>query len=352
MVIDLNCNEVTAIVATGTDSVRTGFSPGCDWREAMRSAIRDAATLCRTLELPDRFLDSAQRASRDFGVFAPLGYVSRMRVGDPADPLLRQVLPLEEELIATPGFRSDPVEDRQATLLPGMLQKYQGRVLLVTTGTCAIHCRYCFRREYPYSEGQLGGDRWAAPLQRIAEDSSIEEVLLSGGDPLTLPDSTLSDLLTRLGAIPHLRRVRIHTRLPIVIPQRVTRELVGMLGESNLTPILVVHANHAAELSVEVAEAMEHLMGGGVPLLNQSVLLRGVNDSVTALADLSRRLIDLRVMPYYLHQLDPVSGAAHFQVPIATGRQLVRDLRAILPGYAVPRYAREVPGEPAKQILE
>lgn len=318
----------------------------------MRTAIRDAATLCRALELPDRFVDSARRASRDFGVFAPLDYVARMRIGDPADPLLRQVLPLEEELTPKPGFNPDPVGDSQATLLPGMLQKYEGRVLLVTTGTCAIHCRYCFRREYPYSEGQLGGDRWAAALERIAADPSIEEVLLSGGDPLTLPDSTLSDLLTRLEAISHLRRLRIHTRLPVVIPQRVTPELIGMLAESRLTPILVVHANHAAELSVQVAEAVEQLTKGGVPLLNQSVLLRGVNDSVTALADLSRRLIDLRVMPYYLHQLDRVRGAAHFDVPIATGRQLVRELRKILPGYAVPRYVQEVPGEPAKQILE
>ena len=271
--------------------------------------------------------------------------------GNPADPLLRQVLPLAEEVIPEPGFEADPVGDDSATLTPGLLQKYRSRALLITTGACAVHCRYCFRRHFPYSESPRSPDDWQPALDRIAEDPAIDEVLLSGGDPLTLVDSHLAELAKRIAVIPHVKRLRIHTRLPIVIPQRVTDELIHWLCGTRLTPIVVVHANHPQEIDHAVAAALTKLIERGIPVLNQAVLLRGVNDSAEALIGLSRRLVDLRVMPYYLHQLDRVAGAAHFEVPISRGIELIDQLRRALPGYAVPRYVQEVAGEAHKRVL-
>jgi EF-P beta-lysylation protein EpmB len=224
-------------------------------------------------------------------------------------------------------------------------------VLLVTTGACAIHCRYCFRRHYAYDELPPAAEAWAPALAAIAADASIDEVILSGGDPLTLSDARLAALAEQLAAIPHVRRLRIHSRLPIVLPERVDDELLAWLSGTRLTPVMVVHANHAAELDDEVAAACARLSAAGAMLLNQTVLLRGVNDDAQALAALSRRLIELRVTPYYLHQLDRVAGAAHFEVPVERGLALVEQLRAELPGYLVPRYVHEVAGEASKRPL-
>lgn len=317
----------------------------------MKTAIRDPIKLCRALDLSPEVQEAAIRASRDFPLFAPLGYVARMRHGDPHDPLLRQVLPVAEELQPTPGFAADPVGDAAAAVSPGLLQKYHGRALMITTGACAVHCRYCFRRHYPYGQGPPRSSQWSVALDQIANDESIEEIILSGGDPLTLVDSVLEELVCRLGEIPHLRRLRIHTRLPIVIPERVTDTLIAWLRGTRLVSLMVVHANHAQELDEDVAAALGKLVDAGVPLLNQTVLLRGVNDDVATLVELSRGLLDCRVMPYYLHQLDRVAGAAHFEVPDEKGLQIVTRLRAALPGYAVPRLVREIAGDPAKRIL-
>jgi lysine 2,3-aminomutase len=322
------------------------------WQDAMKDAVRDAGELCRLLDLPDTFAAAAKEASRDFRLFVPRGFLARMRPGDPADPLLRQVLPVADEMIDVPGFAVDPVRDDLAERQPGLLQKYRGRVLLITTGTCAVHCRYCFRRHFPYDETPRSLADWQPAIDAIAADESIHEVILSGGDPLTLVDATLRDLIDELAEIPHLRRLRIHTRLPIVIPERVTGELVDMLRDSGLTPAVVVHANHVNELDAHVAGALEKLSSAGIMLLNQAVLLAGVNDSAEAQAALCERLIDLCVVPYYLHQLDRVAGAAHFEVPEAMGRQIIRKLRERLPGYAVPRYVAEVPGAIGKTVLE
>ena len=274
-----------------------------------------------------------------------------MRRGDSADPLLRQVLPLEAEAEAGAGFSQDPVGDRQASLSPGLLHKYEGRVLMVTTGACAVHCRYCFRRHFPYHETPRTPADWALALRQIAADSTIGEVILSGGDPLTLVDATLAELAERIAAIAHVRRLRVHTRLPVMIPERVTPELLQWLTGTRLAPVMVIHANHAAELQGSAAAAVRRIVSAGVPTLNQAVLLRGVNDSVEALAELSERLVDLGVMPYYLHQLDRVAGAAHLEVPVAEGLRIVEQLRQRLPGYAVPRYVREVAGQPYKTPL-
>jgi EF-P beta-lysylation protein EpmB len=274
-----------------------------------------------------------------------------MHPGDPHDPLLRQVLPLAEELDDTPGYSEDPVADRGAALTPGLLQKYSGRALLITTGACAVHCRYCFRRHYPYQESPHSLAQWNPALDRIAADDRIEEVILSGGDPLMLVDSQLAGLVDRIAAIAHVRRLRVHTRLPIVIPERVTRALVACLRGTRLTPLVVVHANHPRELDDAVGTALGRLIDAGIPLLNQAVLLRGINDDLEPLLGLCRRLVDLRILPYYLHQLDRVAGAAHFAVPPAEGAQLIEQLRQHLPGYAVPRYVQESAGAPHKIVL-
>lgn len=318
------------------------------WQQVLKASVRDPGELCRLLDLPPSWAEAAERASSYFPLFAPPGYIAKMRRGDPADPLLRQVLPLEAELAVVPGFTADPVADGEAALQPGLLQKYAGRALMVTTGACAVHCRYCFRRHFPYSAGPRRVEDWTPALQRIAADPSLREVILSGGDPLMLTDRVLAELARRVAAIAHVRRLRVHTRLPIMIPERVGEPLLGWLRGTRLAPIVVVHANHPREIDPPVAAALGRLIDAGVSVLNQAVLLRGVNDSADVLAELCERLIDLRVMPYYLHQLDRVAGAAHFEVPEPEGLALIEQLRARLPGYAVPRYVREAPGAASK----
>jgi EF-P beta-lysylation protein EpmB len=344
------------ILAALPPAVRPTWAPPryASWQEAVRDAIRDPAELCRVLGLPDEIAAAARQASSatpGFSLFAPRGFVARMCPGDLNDPLLLQVLPLADELNDVPGFVADPVGDTDATRQPGLLHKYEGRVLLVTTGVCAIHCRYCFRRHFPYSEGPRSLADWRPALEEIAGDPSIHEVILSGGDPLMVVDHVLADLVEELAAIPHVRRLRVHTRLPIVIPERVTGELIDLLRGTPLAPIVVVHANHANELDDHVIAALARLSDAGIPLLNQAVLLRSINDTTSSQLALCERLVDHRVLPYYLHQLDRVAGAAHFEVPTETGRRIIEDLRAQLPGYAVPRFVTEQPAELSKTVL-
>lgn len=336
------------IVASPAESVRADLEP---WQQALRSAIRDPRELCRVLGLPEELARSAGPGGEAFAVLAPLAYVAKMEVGNPHDPLLRQVLPLAAELDSPTGFLPDPVGDLAARRTTSLLQKYSGRVLLVTTGACAIHCRYCFRRHYPYQDGGGWSARVTSAIDEISQDPTLEEVILSGGDPLTLGDDRLAELAARLAAIPHLTRWRFHTRLPIVIPERVTESLLQVLRGCRLTPIWVVHANHPREIDTAVTASLGRLVDAGIPVLNQAVLLRGVNDDPATLAELSRRLIAARVIPYYLHQLDRVAGAAHFEVPESDGLEIVEALRRQLPGYAVPRYVRETPGDAGKSWL-
>lgn len=321
------------------------------WQTQLRSAVRDAHELCRRLGLPAELADDATAGAREFPLFVPPAYLARIRRGDPHDPLLRQVLPLAGEIQEVAGFTRDPVDDRGATLQPGVLQKYAGRALLITTGACAVHCRYCFRRHFPYEEAPHSEAAWGAALGAIAADHSVHEVILSGGDPLMLRDDRLARLVARIAGIGHVVRLRVHTRLPVMIPARVTDELIAWLTGTRLTPVMVIHANHARELDDAVAECLAPLRRAGVLVLNQAVLLRGVNDSLPALAALSERLVALGVIPYYLHQLDRVAGAAHFEVPIDQGRELVRQLRAQVPGYMVPQFVKEIPVEPNKTVL-
>jgi EF-P beta-lysylation protein EpmB len=341
-----------AILTAQAESVRPVLAAGePSWQAEIRMAIRDAGELCRRLGLPPELARSGAAGAGDFPVFVPPSYLARIRPGDPNDPLLRQVLPLAEEADEVPGFSADPVGDGDAKLASGVLQKYHGRALLIATGSCAVHCRYCFRRHFPYEEAPHSSAAWDAALALVAEDPTITEVILSGGDPLMLVDSRLAALVEKIESIEHVTRLRIHTRLPIVVPMRVTEELLAWLTGTRLTPVMVVHANHAQELAEDVAAALDELRHAGVILLNQAVLLRGVNDSVDAQQALSERLIELGVVPYYLHQLDRVAGAAHFEVPVDEGRRIVEELRTRLPGYMVPRYVQEIAGEANKTVL-
>jgi EF-P beta-lysylation protein EpmB len=324
------------------------------WQQALRDCVCDSRELAECLGLGEEWVEPAHRAAARFPLRVPRSFLARMRRGDATDPLLRQVLPLDAELSATPGYVADPVGDLAALAVPGLLHKYHGRALLVTTGACAIHCRYCFRREFPYGEQHAGRQAFAVALAAIRADTSITEVLLSGGDPLTLGDRRLAGLLEDLEAIAHVRRVRVHTRLPVVLPERIDDGFLAFWNAPRrLQRIMVIHANHAQELrdAADVRAALGALQASGTTLLNQSVLLRGVNDSLAALEDLSVALFESGVLPYYLHVLDPVLGGAHFDVPEAAARDLHSALTARLPGYLVPKLVREVAGAAAKTML-
>ncbi|MFU8815682.1 MAG: EF-P beta-lysylation protein EpmB [Pseudomonadales bacterium] len=318
------------------------------WQRALANVIRDPRQLLARLQLDPALLPAAERAAKLFPLRVPESFVARMRPGDPTDPLLRQVLPLDAEFAAAPGFLDDPVGDGDALVAGGVLHKYHGRALLVTTGACAIHCRYCFRRHFPYAAANASADGWQAALDYVASSPAISEVILSGGDPLTLSDRRLASLTESLAAIPHVQRLRVHSRLPVVLPERVDDGLLAWLTGSRLQPVVVIHANHGNEIDDQVVAAVTRLRERRVPVLNQAVLMRGVNDQVAALADLSERLFAADVMPYYLHLLDRVRGAAHFEVPEAEAVALHAALTARLPGYLVPRLVREEPGAAAK----
>lgn len=326
----------------------TTYAPSPAWRRALADAVTEPRELFELLGLPLDLLPAAERAAGLFGLRVPRGYVARMRPGDPADPLLLQVLPLSAELADPAGWVADPLAEAEASPRPGLLHKYPGRVLLVVTGACAVHCRYCFRRHFPYGDASPGWTGWAETLRYVEEDRRIREVILSGGDPLSASDERLADLVARIEAIPHVSRLRIHTRNPVVLPERVDGALLGWLGATRLATVVVAHANHAREIDGSVRAAFGLLRDAGATLLNQSVLLAGVNDSTEALGDLSEALYEAGALPYYLHLLDRVRGAAHFDVPEERGRHLVGELAARLPGFLVPRLVREVPGAPAK----
>ena len=327
-------------------------APARRWQEALREGFSRPRDLLDFLHIDPRLPALEAGMLRDFPMRVPRGYAGRMHRGDPCDPLFLQVWPSAKEAQIVPGFGIDAVGDQTASRGDGLIQKYRGRALLVTTGACAVHCRYCFRRHFPYTDDLASRGRWRPALAQIARDSSVSEIILSGGDPLALSDPLLLDLIQGLNAIPHLRRLRFHSRLPIVLPERIDDGLLSVLAESRFDTVMVVHANHAQELDDSVAEACARMRHTGITLLNQSVLLRNVNDDTAALIDLQQKLFSIGILPYYLHLVDRVQGAAHFEVPEGRGRQLMREISAELPGYLVPRLAREIPGQPAKQWIQ
>ncbi len=327
-----------------------GTSSCNSWQLSIRNAIRDPAVLLQELGIPSEKLGTGSLAP-SFPLLVPREFVARMQPGNLNDPLLRQILPTAEELAPTDGFQADPVGDNAAEVIPGLLQKYAGRALLVTTGACAVHCRYCFRREFQYERVPKSPNAWQPAIDYIAQDSSLSEILLSGGDPLMLADSSLSWLVDQLNRLPHIQRLRIHTRVPVMIPQRICDELLSWIRRARMQVIFVTHINHAQEIDDNLRQAIDQLRTAGVLLLNQSVLLRGINDTVAELKTLSERLVAMGVLPYYLHQLDRVRGAAHFEVPVSEGRDLIAQLRALVPGYCVPKYVAEIAGEVSKRPL-
>ncbi|MCC5868227.1 MAG: EF-P beta-lysylation protein EpmB [Gammaproteobacteria bacterium] len=328
-----------------------GAPAPAEWQQQMRLAIRNLDALLEALSLTPEDVRVCAQAARDFPVLVPPAMLARMRAGDARDPLLLQVLPRYEESLDVSGYVNDPLAESAAVLGDGMLQKYAGRLLLISTAACAVHCRYCFRRHFPYADHQAAGNEWRAVLAALRADPTLRELILSGGDPLMLADRRLASLFTQLRDVPGLRRVRLHTRMPVVLPQRVDDGLLATLALLPCPVVMVLHVNHARELDATTAAALARLSAAGVTLLNQAVLLRDINDDVASQTQLWTGLFDQGVLPYYLHLLDPVAGAAHFNVPEPDALALMAALRARLPGYLVPRLAREQPGHPAKTVL-
>ena len=325
--------------------------PQAQWQRELAQAIRDPLVLMQQLNLTPA--QTSLAAAQQFRLVVPQSYLARIRQGDWHDPLLRQVLPLSDELNIVDGYAHDPVGDQYASVADGVLHKYQGRVLLVTTGACAIHCRYCFRRHFPYQAANPLKDEWSSALTYIREHTDVQEVILSGGDPLTLSDERLAYLFKALNTIPHVKRIRLHTRLPVVLPSRIDDSFLALIQQQAQQMVMVLHVNHAQELAAsDVTQALQALQSTKLTLLNQSVLLRGVNDSAQTLIELSNALFAQGVLPYYLHVLDQVAGAAHFHVPDTEAIALIQQVRHALPGFLVPKLVRETAGEASKTPLE
>ena len=319
------------------------------WQKILAQGFASVNELLEFLALPSGL--GSVSADKQFKTRVPRSFAARMQRGNPRDPLLLQVLAVEDELSVVDGYVADPLRESKGNPLPGLLHKYQGRVLLTLTGACAVNCRYCFRRHFPYQNNNPGRDGWQPVLDYVRADTSIREVILSGGDPLLAADAVLAELIQQLEAIPHLQILRFHTRIPIVLPERINKDLLKLLGTTRLQKIIVLHSNHAQELDEQVAEVCSALRQVGCHLLNQSVLLKGINDEASILAELSERLFACGVLPYYLHLLDTVAGAAHFDLPQTAALAIYRQLQKQLPGYLVPRLAREEPGKASKTLL-
>ncbi|PPD31389.1 MAG: EF-P beta-lysylation protein EpmB [Methylomonas sp.] len=313
------------------------------WQHQLAEAFSNVDSLCRYLELDPAHLPLLTDY-KDFPLRVPRGFVDCMEKGNPADPLLRQVLPILDELQQFPGYSLDPVGDLDAVAHAGVIHKYQGRVLLITTGGCAVHCRYCFRRHFPYGDLQLSSQKINQAIDYIAGRNEISEVILSGGDPLLLNDTKLQQLLQAIAGISHVKRIRIHTRIPVVLPARINPDLLHILSSQSKQIIVVLHANHANELSGQVINACHSLKDIGVTLLNQSVLLKGVNDDSEVLCELSEKLFVANVLPYYLHCIDRAAGVKHFEITEQQAYGLLQRMQACLPGYLVPRLVKEQAG--------
>ncbi|WP_336038489.1 EF-P beta-lysylation protein EpmB [Acinetobacter calcoaceticus] len=323
-----------------------------NWQSQLSDLITDPLELLNLLELStDQLLSGAILASEQFKLRVPRAFVGKMNVKNPFDPLLLQVLPHHLELEEHPEFVTDPLGEEAANQLPGVLHKYKSRFLLTLTGACAVHCRYCFRRHFPYQENLPKNDDWLNIKNYIEANPNINEIILSGGDPLTLSNRKIALWLERLSSLKQIKILRIHSRVPIVIPNRIDEELISLLKNSRLRIILVVHSNHASELDDFTCSKLLQLSDEHITVLNQAVLLKGVNDSAQTLIDLSYRLFEARVMPYYLHVLDKVKGAQHFDLIPSQIDDIYRDVLANLPGYLVPKLVREIAGEKNKTPL-
>lgn len=321
------------------------------WQQALSDLITDPLELLKILELDPALNDAALAAARLFPLKVTRAFVSRMEKGKVNDPLLKQILPLGAELDEHADFHMDPLQEIKVNPIKGLLHKYRGRVLVTLTSACAVHCRYCFRRHFPYAENNPGSSGWELLFDYIRQDESIKEVILSGGDPLSVSDKLLKVFIAQLATIAHVKTLRFHTRIPVVLPERITDEFISCLSSVSLNTVMVIHMNHAAEMNEEVKSSLLKLKDAGLTLLNQAVLLKGVNDDVETLAKLSEVLFDAGVLPYYLHVLDKVKGTKHFDVDENLARDLHAGLNQLLPGYLVPRLVREEAGKAGKTWL-
>ena len=321
-----------------------------DWKAELSDCISSTEQLLNQLGLSCQDLTAAQQAAATFPLKVPQPFVDRMAYGNPNDPLLQQVLPVKAELTENPNYTADPIQESQYNPVAGIVHKYRSRVLMIISPNCAINCRYCFRRHFPYQENRQSKKQWTAALDYLRDRPEVNEVIYSGGDPLAANDHFLSWLTEQIETIDHIKRLRIHTRLPVVIPSRVDRYLLQWLAKTRLKPTLVLHINHANEIDLGVQQMVGKLKNIGINVLNQSVLLKGINDSADALICLSEKLFDSDIMPYYLHLLDPVQGASHFDIPPEKARQLYQKIQAELPGFLLPKLVREIPGKKSKTL--
>ncbi|WP_196139613.1 EF-P beta-lysylation protein EpmB [Aliikangiella sp. G2MR2-5] len=336
-----------------TSTIIPVYQPDCQvnsWKKLLKEAVSTPASLLEAVGLAEHPIRLQLAELSEFKTRVPQPYIDKMTKGNPDDPLLRQVLSHQNETITFSGYSKNPLKEEH-NAIPGLLHKYKGRVLLILASACAVNCRYCFRRHFPYQDSLASGAQLENALSYIAKSPSISEVILSGGDPLMVSDSRLFEVIAKLEDIPHLKRLRFHTRLPVVIPQRITQALVDRLNHSRLKISLVLHINHANEIDSLLSEYLALFASSKITLLNQSVLLKGVNDSLDSLQELSEKLFENKVLPYYLHLLDKVIGAAHFEVNTNVAVKLIEELQKRLPGYLVPKLAREEPGRASKTVI-
>lgn len=320
------------------------------WQKELANVVTDPEILLQMLDIEPKNYQAHFKARKLFPVRVPRPFINRMEKGNINDPLLKQVMPLAEELVEHPGYLLDPLQEHD-TVAEGLLHKYKHRVLMIVKSGCAINCRYCFRRHFPYQDNSPNKKRWQSALSYIEGNPDINEVIFSGGDPLMASDEHLAWLIGKIESIQHVKRLRIHTRLPIVIPKRITTDLVSILANTRLKPVLVFHVNHTNEIDDAVAQAIAPLLNLQIPLFNQAVLLKNINDNVDDLVRLSESLFDTGIQPYYLHLFDPVQNVAHFDIEDDKAKTLVKQLMAILPGYLMPKVVREVAGEANKTPL-
>ncbi len=323
-----------------------------EWQQALSQAVTNPKQLLQALQLDASLLnDDVLEASKQFRTFVTESFLKRIRKGNPDDPLFKQVWANPLELYEHPDFENDPLEEAKANPVPGLLHKYHGRVLLITNSHCAINCRFCFRRNFAYHDNHFSSKHQQAIVDYLTQNPTIEEVILSGGDPLLLNDSRLGELLTLLEPIHHIKRLRIHSRIPIVLPSRMTKNLINTLNQSRLLKVLVIHSNHPQEFNEEVGKALAMLHLSFLQVLNQSVLLKGVNDDVETLISLQQTLFEHQVQSYYLHTLDKVKGTSHFDLPLEHAKAIYQQLQARLPGYMLPRLVSEIAGKTEKTLI-
>jgi EF-P beta-lysylation protein EpmB len=322
-----------------------------DWKAELSNCISSIDQLLQLLGLNSKDLNASQLASQGFSIKVPQHYAQLMEYGNPEDPLLKQVLPIEAELKPDPSFNTDPVNESEYNPVPGIVHKYRNRVLMIISPNCAINCRYCFRRHFPYQENRQSKQQWLQALDYLKTRPEINEVIYSGGDPLAANDNFLGWLTQQIESIKHIKRLRIHTRLPVVIPSRVDSQLLDWLGNTRLKPTMVLHINHANEIDAKLCQAVNQLKSAGITMLNQSVLLKEVNDSSEQLIALSEKLFDAGIMPYYLHMLDPVQGASHFDIPKDRAIEIFSQIQAELPGFLLPKLVQERAGETSKSLI-